>query len=375
MRIAIIVSDPASGILFHSARLAIRIKAAGVDVHALAGTTRAQSPRLVDELREHSIPLHLCDDLNRSGSRALLGANRAIRTALRQIDPDVVHTFGAVSSYQCSSPKSRYKTISMIGAAAYSWLHVELASRLASLLLRCSSDLTCLLCTAEYQRFRRAGLAGDHMRIIPMPLDCAELLAMSASINPVDTRREYGIPIGEPLLGYFANFKPGKNHAFLLKALARVRCKPWQLVCAGEGSTVEATKQCARTLGLESRVTMLPRLPISSVTKLIRACDVVLHASNAETFGFSMLEPLLFGKRLIATRVGVAWDLEKDGVATVVSVRDETEFAGAVARAVLEPPLASYQARRLTEYVRAHFDVPVVVAKLLDAYQHLCANE
>ncbi|MFE9202080.1 glycosyltransferase [Micromonospora sp. NPDC007230] len=84
-----------------------------------------------------------------------------------------------------------------------------------------------------------------------------------------------------------AAFRPYKNHAAALAALARLP-ENYHLTLAGDGEERQMLEARARELGIAHRTTFLGRVP--GVARLLAEADLLVHPSRAETFGFSLVE-------------------------------------------------------------------------------------
>ena len=50
--------------------------------------------------------------------------------------------------------------------------------------------------------------------------------------------------------------------------------------------------------------------------------NAVVHCSNTETFGYSMIEPLLLGIPTVVTKVGIGYEIENNNAAVVIPKDD-----------------------------------------------------
>jgi glycosyltransferase involved in cell wall biosynthesis len=98
--------------------------------------------------------------------------------------------------------------------------------------------------------------------------------------------------------------------------------------------------------------------------ELMQFARVIVQASEGETFGYSLIEPVLFGLPLVTTRVGVALELERAGFAAVVDRNDAVALASALDRElqIAHPAQRAIESER---FVRERCDIPVVVNRLV----------
>jgi glycosyltransferase involved in cell wall biosynthesis len=124
---------------------------------------------------------------------------------------------------------------------------------------------------------------------------------------------------GVPCVGVFSRLAPWKGQHVLLDALTDVPGVHALLVgdalFAGDQSYARALQDQARRLGIADRVHFLGFR--SDIPALMHAVDVVAHTSTApEPFGRVIVEGLLAGRPVIATRAGGASEIinhEKTG--------------------------------------------------------------
>jgi glycosyltransferase involved in cell wall biosynthesis len=370
MKVFLIASSPATGLLYNSTRIALALKSRGFDIHVATHGKGEQTPGLARSLENAGIPIHRFPELARSGLQALLGDNRSLRKTVRELDPDVIHLFGAVSAFQVGAGH-RARKVAMIAAMGHKRTS-NLPSRAGAMLLNHFVDIVIAQCQAEHQRLTDLGVHKNKLQIVFTPLDCKNFLShLPATPGEIQRVRLLSrVPDRRRLLGFFANLQPSKRPDLLLRAFAHVSddFADWDVVIAGEGSERKPCEILASELGINQRVHFLGRVPNSQVVGLLSICDAVAHCSNAETFGYSMIEPLLLGKPTVVTRIGVGHELEADRQAVVVAPDNLPEFVEGLRR-VMNP---DEEVRQMVEsgisYVKAKYDIHPIVDRLVEVY-------
>jgi glycosyltransferase involved in cell wall biosynthesis len=236
-------------------------------------------------------------------------------------------------------------------------------------------DRVLALCELEAQRLSSAGVRADKMEIMLAPMACPPSLELAAAARAEGRDRvlgEFDLPADRKYVGCFAQFRPVKRQDLLIRSFATLSTEfpDWDLVLAGAGPKLEECKQVAAEL-VPGRVRFLGSIAHERAVKLTAVMEAVAHCSTVETFGYSLLEPLLLGVPTVMTRVGVAKEIEKAGMAIVVDPGSElmlteglrTVFRGHLAR-LGKPAEAS-------EWVRTNFDTPLVAQKLLELYERM----
>lgn len=155
-------------------------------------------------------------------------------------------------------------------------------------------------------------------------------------------RAEFGLD-GRPVIGLFGRLTPWKGQHVLLAALATVPDVQALVVGGplfGEAEHEAHLKRAAQDLGLSDRVRFTGFR--ADVPDLMAGVDIVVHASTeAEPFGRVVVEGLLAGRPVVATRGGGVAEIIEDGrTGLLVTPGDPDELAEAIMRLVSDPVLA-----------------------------------
>jgi glycosyltransferase involved in cell wall biosynthesis len=105
------------------------------------------------------------------------------------------------------------------------------------------------------------------------------------------------------------------------------------LVVLGEGPDRDTLEHLARDLGIEHRVFLLGRVP--DVAAWLRRATVFVHPARWEGFGLAVLEAMLAGLPVVASRVSSLPELVVDGeTGVLVQPDDPSALALGIARAL-----------------------------------------
>jgi glycosyltransferase involved in cell wall biosynthesis len=179
----------------------------------------------------------------------------------------------------------------------------------------------------------RAGLPAQKLVTIHYGLD--DLPTAVSELTP----EQAGISPDAPLVLAIGRLIEQKDHATLLGAFARVRHDhpAARLVILGWGRLEEATKARVRDLGLEDAVLLPGR--VEPAAWLARA-DVFAHTSRWEGFGIVLLEAMLAGLPVVATRVSAVPEIVIDGATGILApAGDEEAVAEALSALLADPAL------------------------------------
>jgi glycosyltransferase involved in cell wall biosynthesis len=166
----------------------------------------------------------------------------------------------------------------------------------------------------------------DHGRFRPGPVeDDARLLA------------SYRLP--QQFLLYPANLWPHKNHAALLRALARSSHRELSLVLTGQPyRRLGELERLAAELGIRDRVRHLGYVPAAALPALYRAAVALAFPSLYEGFGGPPLEAMACGCPVAASRAASLEEVCGDA-AVYFDPRNGDDMAAAVDRVVADSEL------------------------------------
>ena len=337
----------------HLLRLLPALRERGVDVR-FAGLDVAGSDaeRLYARLAEAEVPVDriTCTaDLNPRMARDIVRTVRALR-------PDLLHThlvhadvYGAVASRLTRVPfvstrhnDDRYQ----LGPFRY----VDRAFASGASRLIAISD-------AGRRFVVAAGLPDRKFETIRYGLD--DMPSLPSEVTPVQA----GVPDGVPLVLAIGRLIEQKDHDTLLRAFAQVhpRIPDARLAILGDGPLLAHTRALARDLGLADVVVLPGRL---ETRDWLERADVFAHSSRWEGFGIVLLEAMLAGLPVAATRVSAVPEIVVDGETGVLSEAGDAAALAASLEALLADPA---RARALGDAGLARARSEFSVSRMADA--------
>ena len=201
----------------------------------------------------------------------------------------------------------------------------------------------------------RADAAVVYNGIDAAPFDAVD--AVAARQRLVD---ETGLNGDLPIVGVFSRLAAWKGQHVLVEALAGV--PELQAVIVGGplfGEQAYETRLRAQIaqLGLDHRIRLLGFR--ADIPALMSAVDIVAHTStSAEPFGRVIVEGMLAGKPVIATRAGGATELISDGeTGRLVTPGDKDDLARALKAVARDPEASRAMSLRANQHARSHFHV------------------
>lgn len=211
----------------------------------------------------------------------------------------------------------------------------------------------------------RAGLPEQKLLTIHYGLD--DLPSEPSELTPV----EAGVPPDAPLVLAIGRLIEQKDHATLLDAFARVRQEhaDARLAILGWGPLEAATKTRAGKLGLADAVLLPGR--VEPAAWLERA-DVFAHTSRWEGFGIVLLEAMLAGLPVVATRVSAVPEIVADGTTgLLVPPGDAHAVASALSGLLADPARRSELGEAGRRRAHEEFSVARMADRTLAVYESI----
>jgi glycosyltransferase involved in cell wall biosynthesis len=190
-----------------------------------------------------------------------------------------------------------------------------------------------------------------------------------------------------PLGGGVARLEPEKGHATLLKAWPRVLelVPSARLLIIGEGSLQAQLQEQAELLGLmgepcsgEACIGTRRARPGAKVVftglrddvpAVTAALDVAVLPSYREAQGLAILEAMALRRPVVATAVGgVPEMIEHERTGLLVPPHDAIALADAIARLLVDHPLADTMARQGHDLALARFSLTAMNHSVLAVY-------
>ena len=221
-----------------------------------------------------------------------------------------------------------------------------------------------------YRVLRRAGmriatvsheLTGYLSSVLAIPRDQIDVVHNGIPVPPrlpdaarAEARRALPLPADGPLVLAVGNLYPVKDHATLLRAVARLPSV--QVAIAGRGAEEAPLRSLAVELRIDARVHLLGLR--DDVGPILVAADVLAHPSREEGLPMAILEAMAAARPVVASAVGGIGEAVLDGeTGILVPAQDPEALAAALARVLESPALrdrlgAAGHARAQAEFSR-----------------------
>ena len=206
--------------------------------------------------------------------------------------------------------------------------------------------------------FIEAGGEADKVRIVYNGFDPAKARIYEPGAA-ARLRAEMGLG-PQPLVGLFGRLSEWKGQHVFLDAIAAMEGVQAVIVGGalfGQEAYEARIREQASRLGLDGRVRFLGFRP--DVPELMAAMDVVAHTSIvAEPFGRVVVEAMMCGRPVVATRGGGVTEIIRDGeTGLLVPPGNASALAAAISRILSQPALAERLARKGREDVSQRFSL------------------
>lgn len=246
----------------------------------------------------------------------------------------------------------------ILAAPHFSDTNVRAAVTLAN--LRAARVITNSRATAA--AFTSAGGRESLVRVVHNGIDAAPFDAVTPAAA-ASARAALGVPHDAVVAALFARFHLWKGQQVLLDALTRLPRVHALFVGAplfGEEAFESALHARAVQTGVGARAHFLGFR--HDIPELMRACDVVVHASvYPEPFGRVIVEGMLAGRPVIATRAGGVTEILDDQTGVLVPPNDADALARAIDALAADPAGAARLAARGAARARADYSVNAMV--------------
>jgi glycosyltransferase involved in cell wall biosynthesis len=287
---------------------------------------------------------------------------RDVVRAVRRERPDLVHThlvhgdvYGAIAAAAARMPylstrhnDDRY----LLGPFRY----VDRAFARGARRLIAISD-------AVRRFLERAG--HDRRKLVTVHYGLDELPDAPTEVTP----EQAGVPADAPLVLAVGRLTEQKDHATLLRAFARTRTThpAARLALLGIGPLEAETRSLVQELGLDGAVLLPGRLEIRD---WLDRADAFAHSSRWEGFGMVVLEAMLAGLPVAATRVSAVPEVVADGeTGLLVEPGDVEALAAALDTLLADPARARELGEAGLRRAREHFSVARMTERTLAVYE------
>jgi glycosyltransferase involved in cell wall biosynthesis len=295
----------------------------------------------------------------------------AIRRAIRDYRPDIVHThtakagvLGRLAAATCRVPVRVHTFHGHVLHGYFKRWVTRLVRIVEGLLAR---RTTALVAVGERVRDELLGAGigrSDQYVMIPPGV------ALEARPDRVSARNGLGLPLNRPLVLFVGRLTAVKRPDRLIEAMALVLDTRADavLAIAGEGELLEETRSRAEPLGESVRFLGWQR----DIAGLYAAADCMVLTSDNEGMPVTLIEAAMAGVPSVTTDVGSAREVVLDGVTGLVVAPDAAAVADGLVR-LLDDDLRHRMGAAARARAEAEFDTRRLITDHESLYERLVA--
>lgn len=230
-------------------------------------------------------------------------------------------------------------------------------------------------------------MKADYVRQIGECMERIQVVHNGTEILPEvdgpDMRRQLGIEPDAIVVGISSRLAPSKGQEEFLRSAARVleQAPGTWFIVAGDDSIedgnrgyLERLKALAVSLGIAHRVKFLGFC--DDMTPVYRTMDIAVDAAWEEAFGMVVIEPMVFGKPVIATNAGGIREIVENGRnGLLVQPKNIDAMSEAMLSLVLDGSLRKRLGARARVVVAERFDATLHAQRLSEVLENAGASK
>lgn len=293
---------------------------------------------------------------------------KELMTLIRKVEPDIVHTHGALSGRiagrRCGKVViyTRHSAFPVPAKLKYPpgrWVNKWVNEHY--------SDHIIAVSPAAAENLTDAGISSKRITVM---MNGVTPVARKSEVECAALREQWGIREGEFVLGILARIEPYKGHMHILEALKSLtdQGRNLRLLVAGIGDFEDELKVKTRELGLADRVVYMGFQ--TDVAAVLSVLDLQLNASyGTETSSLSILEGLSMGlPAVVSTYGGNPWLIDNGEDGLLFENRDSADLARCIAKLMDEPETLEQMRQRAVEIFSQRFTAEIFAQNIENVY-------
>lgn len=188
-------------------------------------------------------------------------------------------------------------------------------------------------------------------------------------------RIELGLKNSDYVIGAVGNLYPAKGHQYLLKAMQVVlqQYPSATLVLVGRGDLEASLKEQANQLGIEKQVRFLGLR--QDIPNLLAIMSIFVMPSLSEGLSLALLEAMVAGRPVVATRVGGNAELVVNGeTGFLVESKDSEALAAAICTLLGNRAMREEFCRKAVTRAQERFSARQIADNYRALYNDLLGN-
>jgi len=338
------------------------------------GLVAAPEPRLMEEAKGLGVKVFPNSHFVRpirpwKDFRALWPVFRAIKA----FNPDIVHAHSTKAGYAARIACMFLRKPVLF--TAHGWAFTEgrslLARHLLALAERLAAKVTAkIICVSEHDRdlaLRWKVARPEQLVVIRNGIDPQPFLKADGASLRQELRLEKA-----SVLTFVGRFAPPKDPLTLLEAVKKL--PEGVLLLVGDGELRPLVERSIRELGLVDRVRLLGQR--SDVPRILATSDIFVLSSRWEGLPYTIIEAMMAGLPVMATRVGGVPELVEDGVTGfLIPPKDPDALAKALQKLLNDPELRKRMGQASREKALKEFTLDRMLRETEKVYQEVLGSK
>ena len=280
------------------------------------------------------------------------------------------HEFGAILYGWIIARLTGIPFIGTIHGKNYFW--EKLRRRMAYRIISRSGILVAV--SEDLKRFvmDKIGLPDTNVRVIYNGVQSGSSVSGDEVIRG---RIELGLKDSDHVIGAVGNLYPVKGHQYLLQAMPVVlkQYPGATLVLVGRGVLEASLKEQAKQLGIEGQVRFLGMR--QDIPNLLAIMSVFVMPSLSEGLSLALLEAMVAGRPVVATRVGGNAELVANGeTGILVKSKDPEALAAAICKLLGNKAMREEFGRKAVTRAQERFSARQMADNYRTLYNELLGN-
>lgn len=356
----------------------------GDDVLLITGPALGPEGDLLSQGRAGELPVKMVPALRRAIHPTRdLTAWRAIRQAIREFRPDVVHTHSAKGGLLGRSAATRESVPAVIHSVHGAPFHPYQTAMASEFFRRCERWATkrCHHCISVADAMTdlmvdAAVAPREKFTTIYSGMDVQPFL--DADRHRQRVRQKYGLADQHVVIGKIARLFHLKGHDDLISAAADVakRFPNVRFLLIGDGILRQSLQQRIDALGLGEQFVFTGLVPPAEVPPLVGAMDALVHTSYREGLARALPQALIAGRPVVSYDVDGAREVTINGeTGFLVSPGDTATLATAIANLVQDAPLRQRLGATGRERFTEQFRHQTMTRRIRALYERVLAGQ
>jgi glycosyltransferase involved in cell wall biosynthesis len=299
----------------------------------------------------------------------LLGFGLAVRRALAQFKPDLIHAHWWFPSGWFASRERTPYLITCHGSDVRLLDRSRVIRRAGRGVFQKAARVTAVSNFLANDLARLLPRTIPHPAVTPMPIDIAGFLdgATGNKTNP-------------PRILYAGNLIASKGVDVLVRAAAELKRRgvAFELKVLGQGSALQSLKTLAREFGLEGQVVWSPFVAQTLMPREYSTSTVTVLPSQgqAEGLGLTLVEALLAGCAVVGTPTGgIPEVVQHEHTGLIAKAGDPVDLADQLQRMLSDVTLRERLTRAGKELALLRYSPEPAIARFLDIYNAVADHQ